>query len=115
MLFNTSYDSVTQVLKYTTHTFLNQGYYVLVASIGSDNLNFVRIQFTSDTYLCPFNPDYTDYYANFQPCNGSQSSSSQPGFPCINFDTATGNCISCFGDYFLVNGSCMFKDTCPDR
>ena len=48
-----------------------------------------------------------------QPCQHALQN--QRGFPCINYDDVNRVCLACFTGYNLVNGSCVYNDTCPDR
>ena len=91
---------------------LTPGYYALIAFYDADQ-NPVQITFDSDSYSCPFDSAFPDTYQNFQPCTATAAN--QAGFPCISFDSANQVCLTCFTGFALVNGSCLYNDTCPDR
>jgi hypothetical protein len=117
-LFSRTYDSVSKNLTYTSIAPLPAGYYVLfILYQNNNNADFARVTFTSDQYACPYSPDFIDYYKNFQPClgNSSTNNTQQPGFPCLTFQNTSLTCIECFYGYKLVNGSCVYNDSCPDR
>ena len=96
----------------STSTRLTPGYYALVTTYDHDQ-NPVQITFDSDSYSCPYDSTFPDTYQNFQPCTATAAN--QAGFPCISFDSANQVCITCFTGFALVNGSCLYNDTCPDR
>ena len=97
----------------TTSNTLAIGFYILVITSATPDQNPVIIRYDSDSYACPFDASYPDTYANMQPCN--QAVANQQGFPCVNYDTVNLQCLTCFTGYDLVNGSCVYNDTCPDR
>ena len=94
---------------------LPKGFYVLIITIDPSVLNHfsARITFESDAYLCPYLPDFTDYYQNFQGCNIQPSRDS--GLPCLSFNNILGKCTLCMDGYYLQDGSCLANTNCPDR
>lgn len=112
-----TYATKTQTYSTTSSTPLSQGYYVLAVKYAPSNglvQNFIRLTFPSNSYSCPFNNQFPDYYKNFQPCSGSSTDQTvQPGFPCISFNPTTKICTSCVGGYDLINGACIVNTTCP--
>lgn len=110
-----TFSSSTKTLTYTTNaaTPIPKGFYVLVISYETTNVNFIRATFTSNSYSCPFNPDFPDFYSNFQPCTVSSTVSQQsPGFPCLNFDSVNRVCTTCAVGYNLTGGVCLYTTTC---
>lgn len=110
-----TFSSSTKTLTYTSNaaTPLASGFYVLVISYDTTNVNFIRATFTSNSYACPFNPDFPDFYSNFQPCTTSSATNQQtPGFPCLNFDSVKRVCTVCASNYELKDGLCVYSTTC---
>jgi hypothetical protein len=68
--------------------------------------------FQTDAYACPYNPDFGDYYGNFQGCTVSTITD---GLPCASYDKITKVCSLCIDGYTLINGSCWANTTCPAR
>jgi hypothetical protein len=117
-LFTLSYNSADKNVIYSSIAPMDPGYYVLyiILTTTGGKEHFARITFTSDQYVCPFSPSFPDFYQNFQPCISNSTETTQsPGFPCLNFQNSSLTCINCFYGYELVNGSCVYSDTCPDR
>lgn len=96
----------------TSTSYLPAGFYVLTVTFIPLQ-NPVRITFDSETYTCPFDSTFLDYFRNFQPCKSTPAN--QAGFPCIKYDHVNMQCLTCFTGYTLINGSCYYNDTCPDR
>ena len=96
----------------TSINFLTAGYYVLIAPYNPTASSII-LTFTSETYTCPYDSNYADVYSNMQPCQHFPVS--QEGFPCQKFDSVNRVCLFCFTGFRLVNGSCLYDDTCGDR
>jgi hypothetical protein len=108
---------------YESYTSLNPlpiGYYVMVIRYNHP-YNLISFQFPSDSYPCPYNLAYPDFYQNFQPCSPQTSNTTnvnaQAGFPCLVFDSIALKCLNCSqaAGYILVNGACQINDACPAR
>lgn len=96
----------------TSTSYLPAGFYVLTVTFVTQQ-NPVRVTFDSETYTCPFDSTFLDYFKNFQPCKPALAN--QAGFPCIKYDHVNMQCLTCFTGYALINGSCYYNDTCPER
>ena len=117
-LFNFVHTNGETNFRYESIKPLEPGYYVLAVRYRNGVQNFARLTYPSDPYTCPYNPLFPDVFQNFQPCVSSATSNtttSQPGFPCTSFDSVTLQCITCFDGFVLINGTCTYNDTCPDR
>ena len=66
-LFNENFSAATQTLEYTTKDYLPEGYYVLIPVYVQRDAH-AQFTYPSDSYPCPYNPDFIDYHQNFQPC-----------------------------------------------
>jgi hypothetical protein len=90
------------------------GYYLI--SLTPDSLPGVRTVsffFQSDSYLCPYSPDFSDYYSVFQDCLAKPAS--EPGVPCLAYNSVLGECELCITGFSLANGACIVATACPPR
>lgn len=86
---------------------------MLVATFLVPNTNLARLVFPSDSYSCPYDMNFPDYYSNFQGC--TTPNPIQPGFPCLTFDYIKQVCTGCAATYTLINGTCSVLTLCPER
>jgi hypothetical protein len=101
----------TTVLTYTTAA--RQYYYIQVVQSAKLTLsgNSINVKYDTDMYQCPYDNDFTDYNGGFAGCSNTLPTY---GFPCINYDTTIGTCLSCANMWSLsLNGVCMQDTTCP--
>jgi hypothetical protein len=80
--------------------------------IGGDIHYTSTINFQTDPYVCPYNPDFPDFYQNFQGCIQETSAN---GLPCADYSPVLGVCTLCIPGYVLTNGTCLANTTCKDR
>ena len=93
---------------------LAQGFYVLVYSYDTTNVNLVRVSFQTSPYVCPYG-SLTDQNLNFQGCSAQTSSPSffENNIPfCISFDQRTGICAGCQTGYLLKDNLCNLDTSC---
>jgi hypothetical protein len=102
-------------LAHYTFSFATAGYYLLEFQADPLFTGFVdgKITYQSDSYACPYQSGYSDYYLNFQGCVPQAVPTS--GLPCASFNFVTMNCVLCVTGYTLLNGSCWANTTCPAR
>lgn len=67
---------------------VKKGYYLLAVTYTTE-APFLTATWEADSYACPYDPSYTDYYSL---CQGCAFSSSQPGLPCKIFNSVTKVC-----------------------
>ena len=94
---------------------LDAGYYKLLVRYDPSLYPSDTVIFTwqTDSYPCPFNPSFPDYYKNFQGCSNSQSP--QKGYPCKFYNQNTKQCTGCIEGYTLISGFCQIGTECPQR
>jgi hypothetical protein len=96
--------------------YLDPGFYLIEHYYTGADAGLTTLKpwftFQTDSYACPYNPDFGDYYANFQGCTVSFATE---GLPCASFDQVNKICTLCIEGYTLVNGTCWANTTCPDR
>ena len=78
-----------------TGFYLLEHYYIVATSTIIATPWFT---FQTDSYACPYNPDFVDYYENFQGCTVS---SATQGVPCAAFDQINKVCTACISGYVL--------------
>jgi hypothetical protein len=95
-----------------TQIFANPGFYLVEFQLTDSIYENAKVTYNSDTFTCPYDSSFGDYYSNFQGCTQTIS---PKGLPCASYNAITGTCALCLPGYTLVNGSCIANTTCPPR
>lgn len=102
----------TNLTKFTA-AIVTPGYYAIRVVVNSNpSFQRIRLIFSSDQYACPFSPSSTDRSRVYTGCVLPKS---EPGLPCLNYNTLTKECTFCIAGYEVVNGRCDLLNPCGTR
>jgi hypothetical protein len=65
---------------------VDAGFYLLNLDLDPaffPGIRTISVSYQSDGYLCPYSPDFSDYYQTFQGC--IKNPASDQGLPCLSF------------------------------
>ena len=114
-----TFDGPSEVATYDTSlqtsSVLTAGYYLLEVQFDANVHQVASAYFTwqSDSYACPYQPSFNDFYSTFQAC--SQRGSSQSTWPCSDFNPQLNLCFGCVSGYQLINNRCIKEVSCQPR